>query len=78
MNPPAAQAVLEEVLRFAMDEALALQAKERLADEDHGALMAYFNLLELGKQQAGILGVRFDDDELNAFDPYVLFDKRTA
>lgn len=78
MNTNAAQAVLEEVLHFAMDEALALQAREHLGEEEHGALIAYFSLLELGKQQAAILKLSFDDPELNAFDPYVLFDNRTA
>ena len=68
----AAQAILEEVLRLAMDEALALQAREPLSDEDHGALTAYFSLLELGKQQAAILGLRFDDHELDTFGPYKL------
>jgi hypothetical protein len=75
MNDNAAQAVLEAVLRLAMDEALALHAKEGLEDEGHGALTAYFSLLELGKQQAAIAGLRFEDPELDAFDPYALLAK---
>ena len=78
MNKNASQAILEEVLRRAMDEALALHAKEPLSDEDHGALMAYFNLLDWGKQQAAIMEVNFGDRELNTFDPYTLFGKKAA
>ena len=77
MDNNAAQAILEEVLRLAMDEALMLQAKEPLSDEDHGALTAYFSVLELGKQQAAIMGVSFADRELNTFDPYALLAKAT-
>jgi len=73
-----AQAILEAVLRLAMDEALILQAKASLSDEDHGALMAYFSLLELGKQQAATRALSFIDRELDAFDPYSLLDNQPA
>lgn len=72
MTTDAAKAVLEEVLRLAIDEALTLKAHKSLSDEDYGALIAYFNLIEFGKQQADIMRVSFDDDELNEFDPYTL------
>jgi hypothetical protein len=72
MNNNAAQAVLEEVLLLAMEEALVLKAQKSLSDEDQGALIAYFNLLEFGKQQAATLKVSFDDRELSDFDPYSL------
>jgi hypothetical protein len=78
MSNNAAQAVLEEVLRFAMEEALLIHAKQTLSEEDDGALMAYVNLLEMGKQQAAIQGVRFADFELNEFNPYSLIDDETA
>ena len=78
MNNNAAQVILEEVLRFAMDEAVTLHAKRTLTEEDYGALMAYLNLLELGKQQASTQGIKFDDFELDEFDLYSLIDKETA
>jgi hypothetical protein len=75
-NP--AQAVLEEVLRFAMEEALTLHAQQTRTEEEAGALMAYLNLLEMGKEQASIAGIKFNDFELNEFDLYSLIDKEEA
>lgn len=78
MNDNAAQAILEEVLILAMEEILALQTQHSLSDEERGALMAYFNLLELGKQQAANLGISFENLELNDFDTSVPFGARSA
>lgn len=78
MNENAAYAVLEEVLRRAMDEALILHGRKTLSEEDRGALLAYFNILDWGKQQAEIMGLEFGDRELQAFDPYVLISRKAA
>jgi hypothetical protein len=78
MNEKAAYAVLEEVLRLAMDEAVDLRAKDRLSEEEHGALMAYFNILDWGKQQAEIMEIEFGDKELQSFDPYSLMSRKAA
>ena len=78
MSQQNAAVVLEEVLRSAMDEALSLQAKDYLNDADSAALMAYFNILDWGKQQADIMGVKFADQELQGFDPYRLLLKKVA
>jgi hypothetical protein len=40
--------------------------------------MAYFNILDWGKQQADIMGVKFADQELQGFDPYRLLLKKVA
>jgi hypothetical protein len=66
-NP--AQAVLEEILWRALDEATALRAHRHLSDEQRGALMAYLEILECGKQRAEALGLRFQDPELQNLDP---------
>lgn len=70
--------VLEEVLRRAMDEGLALRDRGAGTEYDKGALMAYLTLLNWGKTQAELLGVEFSDRELQAFDPYELLGKRKA
>lgn len=75
MNTNASQAVLEEVLRFAIEEALSLQSKDPLSEEDQGALTAYFSVIEFCKQQAATMEVSFNDHELTTFDPYMLFNK---
>ena len=78
MNDKATHAVLEEVLRRAMDEALDLHAKDWPSEEERGQLMAYFNILDWGKQQAEIMGIEFGDKELRAFDPYSLISRKAA
>ena len=78
MNEKAVSAVLEEVLRRAMDEALDLHTKDRLTEEEHGQLMAYFNILDWGKQQSEIMGIKFGDRELQAFEPYSLINRKAA
>ena len=78
MIETAAYAVLEEVLRRAMDEALDLRNKDRLSEEEHGQLTAYFNILDWGKQQAEIMSIEFVDTELQAFDPYSLIIRKAA
>ncbi len=78
MNDNAAQTVLEEVLRLALEEALVLNGKKILSEEDSGALVAYFNLLEFAKEQAAIKQLRFNDQELAEFNPYSLIEHRTA
>lgn len=64
--------VLEEVLRRAMDDALELMKKSQRSEREDGELYAYFVMLDTAKQQADLLGVRFGDLELQAFDPYQL------
>lgn len=78
MSNHSAQAVLEKVLRLAMEEALTLQSQHVASDEDHGARIAYFNVLEFGKQQAALQGIQFDDAELAAFDSYSLMADHSA
>ena len=78
MNEKASYAVLEEVLRRAMDDAMELHGKDSLTDEERGELMAYFNILDWGKQQADLLGVLIGDKELAAFDPYSLLGSKKA
>lgn len=73
-----AYVVLEELMRMAMDEAVALREKHDLTDEEHGEMMAYFKILDAGKQQADIFGMKFIDRELDAFDPYSLIGVRKA
>jgi len=71
-NP--AQAVLEELLLLAIEEALILKSHKTLSNGDSGALTAYFNLIEFGKQQAEIQNIRFADKQLASFDPYSLIE----
>jgi hypothetical protein len=78
MNDKTAQTVLEDVLRLAMEEALTLTNQKNLSDEDSGALIAYFNLLEFGKQQAATMKISFADKELTDFDPYTLIEHKSA
>ncbi len=65
-------------MRRAMDEAMELAEKNPLSDEDRGALMAYFNILDWGKQQADMLGMEIGDQDLRDFDPYILIPKKAA
>jgi len=76
MNENVAYAVLEEVLRRAMDESLILKSRNDLSEEERGALLAYFNILDWGKQQAEFMELEFGDRELQAFDPYSLLSNR--
>ena len=77
-NEPASYAAFEEIMRRAMDEALAINAKQPMNEEGYGALMAYFNILEWGKEQADVLGIEIGDEELRKFDPYSLMPKKAA
>jgi len=70
--------VLEEVLRRAMDDGLALAQKDHLSDYEEGQLFTYFSMLDWAKQQADILEIQFGDHELQAFDPYQLLAHRKA
>lgn len=72
-----AQTLLEDILRLALDEALTLQAQHSLSEEDHGALVAYFNLLEFSQQHAVQLGVSFNDPELKQLNPYALLERQS-
>ena len=64
--------MLEEVLRRAMDDGLELAKKDKLSEREEGEVFAYFSLLDWGKQQAALLGIKFGDQELQSFDPYQL------
>ncbi|MBA2594280.1 MAG: hypothetical protein M3495_01150 [Pseudomonadota bacterium] len=64
--------LLEEVLRRALDEASELAAKAARSDREEGGLFAYFNILVWAKQQAEILGIRFQDEAIRELDPYRL------
>ncbi len=64
--------VLEEVLRRAMDDGLELVKKAKRSEREDGELYGYFAVLDWGKQQADLMGVKFGDQELQAFDPYQL------
>lgn len=69
----AAQVVLEEVMRAAMDAAL--KAAPRAASGDKhaaGEVFAYYNALDVFKEQAEIVGMQISDRELAAFDPDAL------
>ena len=68
--------ILEEVLRRAMDDGLALSNKGHLNDYEEGQLFTYFSMLDWAKQQAAILEIQFGDRELQAFDPYQLLANR--
>ena len=74
----ASYAAFEEIMRRAMDEALSLQAENPISEESIGALQAYFNIIDWGKQQADLLGIEIGDQELKAFDPYSLLQKKAA
>ena len=67
--------VLEEVLRRVMDDALELVNQGKRSEREDGELYAYFTILDNAKQQADLLGVQFEDKELQAFDPYQLLIK---
>ena len=77
-NEVASYAAFEEVMRRAMDEVLVLSVKQPMSEEDLGAMMAYFNILDWGKEQAGLLGIEIGDQELRNFDPYSLMPKKAA
>jgi hypothetical protein len=71
----AESAVLEEVLRRAMDDGLELAKKDKRSEREEGEIFAYFSLLDWGKQQAELLGIEFVDQELQSFDPYRLLSR---
>lgn len=71
-------AALEEIMRRAMDEAIALQLESPLSDESRGALQAYFNIIDWAKQQADLLDIEIVDKELKDFDPYSLLSNKAA
>lgn len=66
----ASQVVLEEVMRAAVDAArkAALQAA---GGDRHaaGQVFAYYNVLDVLKEQADLLGLAFADTGLQSFDP---------
>lgn len=72
MNNKQSCVVLEELMHMAMDEAIDLRDKPNITPKEQGELMAYFKILDTGKQQADVFGVKFQDNELAAFDPYSL------
>ena len=74
----ASYAAFEEILRRAMDEALELSSKQPMTEENRGAMMAYFNILDWGKEQAGLFGIDIGDQELRDFDPCSLMPKKAA
>lgn len=78
MSQKAVIAVLEEFMRWAMEEAVSLYAKDSISEEERGELNAYFNILDWGNQQAEIMDVQYGDKELQAFDPYSLMRKKAA
>jgi hypothetical protein len=72
------KAVLEEVVRRAMDDGLELANKGELSDYEDGMLFAYVNIIDWAKQQAELNDIEFDDKELQAFDPYSLHSVKQA
>ena len=65
-------ALLEEVLKRALHEASELERRKRRGAIARKASYSYFNILECAKQQAEILGIRFQDQAIRELDPYRL------
>jgi len=59
--------ILEEILTLALEQ---LENKqEGLSDFDKGRMMAFYEILSTAKEQANLLGVKFDDERLNQANP---------
>lgn len=66
----AKQVVLEEVMRMAIEAGREAAAQAASGDRHAaGQVFAYYNVLDVMKEQADLLGVKFDDAEVAAFDP---------
>jgi hypothetical protein len=66
----ASQVVVEEVMRAAVDAARKAAAQAASGDRHAaGQVFAYYNVLDVLKEQAALAGVVFDDVELQGFDP---------
>ena len=68
-----AKGVLEEVIRRAMDDGIVLKNKDELTQFEEGMLFAYVHLIDWAQQQSEVWNVKFNDKDLQAFDPYTLF-----
>ncbi len=68
-----AKGVLEEVIRRAMDDGIVLKNKDELTQFEEGMLFAYVHLIDWAQQQSKVWSVKFNDKDLQAFDPYALF-----
>lgn len=60
--------VLEELMAMALEQANQIKSKNS-NDFDSGRLMAFYELLSVAKEQAGLMGVVFEDKNLNALNP---------
>jgi hypothetical protein len=70
-------AVFEGIARRAMDDGMALVNKGCLSDYEQGMLFAYFDILDWAKQPAEMHRIKFNDKELQEFDPYTLHYRET-
>ena len=65
-----AQAIVEEVMRAAMEAGRRAAAQAASGDlHAAGQLFAYHDVLDVLKEQADLLGVVFAESELRNFDP---------
>jgi hypothetical protein len=63
------QVVLEEVLTAAIDSALQARRKAATDPFENGRLMAYYDVITVVQEQAELIGLKFADKNLTAFDP---------
>jgi hypothetical protein len=65
-----AQILLESVMKAAIDAARQLKEPAAAGDSfSQGEIMAYYDILDVIKEQAELAGIEFNDPELSDFDP---------
>jgi len=65
-----AQILLESVMKAAIDAARQLKEPAAAGDAfSQGELMAYYDILDVIKEQAELAGIEFNDPDLAEFDP---------
>jgi hypothetical protein len=69
MKPSKQQVLAEEILTAAIDAALKARAQAETDPFQNGKLMAYYDIITMAKELAGVMGVEFVDKDLAAFDP---------
>jgi hypothetical protein len=66
----AAQVVLEEICRLVMEAGREAAAQAAAGDQHaRGRLDAYYDVADVLKEQAKLIGVEFSEAELRQFDP---------
>jgi len=69
MKPSRQQVLAEEILTAAIDAALRARAQADADPFQNGKLMAYYDIITMAKELAGVMGVEFVDKNLAAFNP---------